>query len=293
MADRGQLVRAARAGEPAPITGPPPGPAAHPPRAGSHGRRRARGGDPARGHPPPVPPATPTRRSRQDAHPARPRTELRELDRDLPATVNADHTLHPSSAPTAPPPRPVAMPMATSIACRTHLTNEPREGSTPIPRLSHHAEDGAPNRPRGRAQWGEGPPRRGDRHLAGASRPPGRSARRPPRTGPGAAGPPCRRIPPGAPQRLAPEPPGSTPTPAPSPLSDFDYIRYSLNQQITVRLHTPITRLPDDAQRRPRASGADPAGASPGCGALLASIPSPHRHVPSPRQPFPIPFALT
>ena len=69
------------------------------------------------------------RRPRPETHLARLRAELRELDRELPATLNADHTLHPGSAPAAPSPRPAAMPMATSMACRTHLINEPMQSS--------------------------------------------------------------------------------------------------------------------------------------------------------------------
>ncbi len=76
-----------------------------------------------------APPARRPRRTRRETHLARLRVELRELDRELPATLNADHPLHPGSAPAAPSPRPAAMPMATSIPCRTHLINDPMQSS--------------------------------------------------------------------------------------------------------------------------------------------------------------------
>ena len=88
----------------------------------------------------------------------------------------------------------------------------------------------------------------------------------PPRTGPGPGGLPHRRIPPRAP----PAPPGraspaSPPPPTSSrliPDSHLNYLSYSLNPRTDARHHTPITRLPNDAQsRRPnRPSGRAPGG---------------------------------
>ena len=64
--------------------------------------------------------------------------------------------------------------------------------------------------------------------------------------------------PPGAPQRLTAEPPASTPP----PLSDFDYLSYSLNQRTKGTLGTSITRrltTPRTAARASRTSPSPPA----------------------------------
>ena len=74
------------------------------------------------------------------------------------------------------PPLPAPTPPSHSATCRTHFLNESMESST-SPALDDQMspQSRRPNRPRGRAQGGEGPPGRGEPahrpHLAGTPRP--------------------------------------------------------------------------------------------------------------------------
>lgn len=111
------------------------------PRAGSLRWIRAGSGYPAPAHPAPAPP---TRRSRHHAHPARPRAELREPDRQLPATPPAD------------PPRRSPAPHRRAPRLRTTPTQQLRLPSyslhqridgglrTPITQLPDDTQDGRP-----------------------------------------------------------------------------------------------------------------------------------------------------
>ena len=134
----------------------------------------------------------------------------------------------------------------TSITFRTHLTNE----LSKAPHTHRSTTRRRPNRPSGRAQCGDQRPARGGPHQAGAPHPARPAADRPPRTEPGSCRPPCPRIPQRSLSTSLLSLHGIDPTPAPSPLSDFDYLSYSLNQRTIGRLRTPISRRPDHAQRR-------------------------------------------